>query len=55
MKKTENLWRQLTKLKISWRRVVAILIGSFLSGASLNLFVLPFHMLSGGVSGIAII
>ena len=55
MKKTENSWGPLTKRKISWRRVVAILIGSFLCGASLYLFVLPFHMLSGGVSGIAII
>lgn len=55
MGSTEERWLCRARRWLSWRRMVAIAGGALLAGAALNLFIIPFHMLSGGVSGIAII
>ncbi|NLV21661.1 MAG: YitT family protein [Syntrophomonadaceae bacterium] len=40
---------------ISWRDILGILLGSFVLALSVQLILVPVHMLTGGVTGIAII
>ncbi len=42
-------------LKKHFLRYATVAIGALLCGVSINTFLLPHHMLSGGISGIAII
>lgn len=45
----------MTKLQEYIKRIVALLLGSFLVAISINAFIIPHKFLSGGVAGVAII
>src|SRR5574344_948302 len=55
MKKTKinaNIKRQFIKKEIS--RIIFITLGALIAGFSLNCFIVPNHMIDGGITGISI-
>lgn len=48
-------YNYLKRVKLIVQKIIAMLIGSFLVGSGINGFLVPYHLLDGGIIGLALI